>query len=57
MNDPKKWWLISDEDIQAIKAGLSGSLLHTLESGLHTTDKVPDDWKEVHLSTQTANEG
>jgi len=46
MSVPKKWWLISDDDIQAIKAGLTGSLLHTLESGLHTTDAIPDDWIE-----------
>lgn len=46
MTDPKKWWLISNEDIQAIKEGLTGSLLHTLESGLHITDEVPADWKK-----------
>lgn len=43
--EPKKWWLISDKDVQAIKKGLDGSLLHTLESGLHITDEVPEDWK------------
>ena len=46
MSAPKKWWLISDEDVHAIKAGLTGSLLHTLESGLHTTDDIPEDWRE-----------
>ncbi len=44
MKDPTKWWLISDEDVQAIKAGLTGELLHTLSSGLHTTDVIPSDW-------------
>lgn len=48
MNTPTKWWLISDEDVQAIKKGLAGSLLHILESGLHTTDDIPEDWKNVH---------
>ena len=42
---PTKWWLISDEDVQAIKKGLTGSLLHALESGLHVTNEVPEDWK------------
>ncbi len=49
----QKWWLISDEDVQKIKNALGNALdsvqddaLHTLESGLHTTDCVPDDWKE-----------
>ena len=50
MSSPTKWWLISDEDVQSIKKGLvqfqSFSLLHTLESGLHTTDEVPEDWRE-----------
>ena len=46
MTDPTKWWLISDEDVQAIKKGLTGSLLHTLESGLHITDEIPDDWRK-----------
>ncbi|MBA7474738.1 hypothetical protein ES707_10092 [subsurface metagenome] len=45
MSVPKKWWLISDEDVQAIRKGLTGSLLHTLESGLHKTDETPEDWK------------
>lgn len=45
MSKTKKWWLISDEDVQAIKKGLTGTLLHTLESGLHTTDVIPEDWK------------
>ncbi len=45
LSDPKKWWLISNEDVQAIKKGLTGSLLHTLESGLHITYEVPEDWK------------
>ena len=50
MTDPKKWWLISDQDVQAIKRSLTGSLLHTLEFGLHKTDEVPDDWKKEGAS-------
>ena len=49
MNDPKKWWLISDENIQSIRKALGDSghedTLHGLESGLHKTDEIPDDWK------------
>ena len=45
MTDPTKWWLISDEDVQVIREGLTGSLLHTLESGLHITDAVPSDYQ------------
>ena len=41
------WWLISDEDVQAIKKGLNASLLHTLVSGLHETEAIPQDWKDV----------
>ena len=44
--DPKKWWLISDGDVQTLRDRLSGDLLHILESGLHTTDEIPEDWKE-----------
>lgn len=53
MNDPKKWWLISDEDVQLIKKGLTvpnfkvrARALHALDSGLHKTDAIPDDWKK-----------
>lgn len=47
----KKWWLISDEDVQVIKKSLMTKThrekaLHTLASGLHKTDEVPDDWKK-----------
>ena len=53
---PKKWWLISDEDVQAIKEKLDlpmtsdtpeliEDVLHTLASGLHKTDDIPEDWK------------
>ncbi len=52
MSEPKKWWLISDEDVQVIKKSLMyypqatrKEALHALESGLHVTDAVPDDWK------------
>jgi len=51
MSDPKKWWLISDEDVQAIKKGLEDispevreEALHTLDSGLHKTGDIPDDF-------------
>jgi hypothetical protein len=44
MSIPKKWWLISDEDVQEIKKFLQGAL-HTLETGLHQTDEIPEDWK------------
>jgi len=75
-NRPMKWWLISDEDVVIIRAGLMVATheandfncqdwppgkgcrgcegdekrriaLHSLDSGLHLTDAVPDDWKEV----------
>lgn len=58
MSDPKKWWLISDEDVQLIKKGLTvpkeyyrflkvrARALHALNSGLHKTEEVPDDWKK-----------
>jgi len=46
MSKPKKWWLISDEDVQAIKGALTGEPLHILDSGLHETDAIPEDWKE-----------
>jgi len=51
-----KWWLISDDDMQAIRAyllalelsgdDLAKDALHTLDSGLNTTDAIPDDWKD-----------
>lgn len=53
MTDPKKWWLISDEDVQEVKRGLMGSLLLTLESGLHKTNEIPEDWKN-HSSVPSA---
>jgi len=57
MSDPKKWWLISDEDVQTIKEKLDlpmtsdtpeliEEVLHIFASGLHKTDEVPDDWKK-----------
>ena len=54
MSDPKKWWLISDEDVQVIRKGLMHAThvkkekaLHALDSGLHVTDEVPEDWKNA----------
>jgi len=44
-NPPKKWWLICDDDVQTLKAGLMGSLLHTLETGLHITNAIPSDYQ------------
>ena len=56
-----KWYLISEADTELIQAGLTrvkeasheGSfaggvvddILHTLDSGLHTTEEVPEDFK------------
>lgn len=56
-NDQAKWWLISDEDVQTVRDGLEEAIdfhpsaqttraLHTLESGLHVTDAVPDDFAD-----------
>ena len=50
MTDPKKWWLISDEDVQVIRKSLMTKThrekaLHALDSGLHTTDAIPDDYQ------------
>jgi len=49
----QKWWLISDEDVQIIRKSLiaqefmiTKTALHTLESGLHMTECIPDDYKE-----------
>ena len=68
----KKWWLISQEDVDDIRKGLEASThdkndyncpdewygctgcegddirrdaLHSLDSGLHITECVPDDFK------------
>ncbi len=51
-----KWYLISNEDMETIRVYLQAqadagderarAALHTLDSGLNTTDEVPDDWKE-----------
>lgn len=53
MSEPKKWWLISDEDVQTIRTGLkartdilTSHALHALDSGLHKTDEVPADFKK-----------
>jgi len=56
-----KWYLISEEDTELIQAGLTrvkeashrGSfaggvvddISHTLSSGLHTTEAVPEDFR------------
>ena len=59
--EPKKWWLISDDDVRKIRTKLAmcqrtsswvqvndfaEDAFHTLDSGLHTTDAAPSDWKE-----------
>lgn len=41
-----KWWLISDEDYKAISKGLQDAL-HYLDTGLHKTDVIPDDFKFI----------
>ena len=51
--NPSKWWLISDEDVQTIKKGLTGALLRTLESGLHITDVIPADFQSSPAETWT----
>jgi hypothetical protein len=59
--EPKKWYLISKEDADEIREALelfttfydidsnnvARDALHTLDSGLHATDAVPDDWRDV----------
>jgi hypothetical protein len=60
----KQWWLISIEDIEKIRAfllkmalkgsGPAADALHALDSGLHLTDAVPDDFKdEEHEKART----
>jgi hypothetical protein len=61
----QKWWLLSDKDLGAIIFALTAAIqqcpdadsrkpledaLHILESGLHITDAVPGDFKEVKRS-------
>ncbi len=50
MSDTKKWWLISNENVESIRKALEDAgpedALHDLESGLNTTECIPDDWKE-----------
>lgn len=51
-----QWWLISNEDVAKIRTALlqlalqhntlAKDALHTLDSGLNTTDDVPDDFKD-----------
>lgn len=45
----EKWWLISEEDVQALREimvgdGQSRAALYILETSLHETDAVPADW-------------
>ncbi len=56
-----KWYLISEDDTELIQAGLArvkeashrrsfvgtvvDDVLHTLDSGLHTTEAVPEDFR------------
>ena len=50
MSDPKKWWMISEESVVIISDALArldeSKPIMELDTGLHTTDCVPDDWKE-----------
>jgi hypothetical protein len=39
-----KWWLISDDDYKTISKALRDAL-HILDTGLHRTDAIPDDYK------------
>lgn len=39
-----KWWLISDDDYRVISKGLQDAL-HILDTGLHKTDTIPDDYR------------
>ncbi len=57
-----KWWLISNEDAELIQNGLGrlkeashersfagtviDDILHTLDAGLHTTEEVPEDFRD-----------
>ena len=57
-----KWWLISSEDAELIQNGLGrlkeashersfagtviDGILHTLDTGLHTTEEVPEDFRD-----------
>ena len=45
----QEWWLISAENVKSIRKALEDSgqrdALHDLDSGLNTTDCIPDDWK------------
>jgi len=73
-----KWWLISDEDIQAVRKALDCAVrrqdercaetgcmcdldgsphsafysdaLHALDSGLHETDAVPEDYRQEEVT-------
>ena len=56
MTNPKKWWLISNQDVEAIAEALQNptpeklrDALHDLDSGCHITDEIPDDWNEKPL--------
>lgn len=44
-----KWWLISDKDVRKLERELSAGwcydALDTLDTALHKTDAIPDDYK------------
>lgn len=48
-----QWYLISKETVEAIREALAGEhlredeALHQLNTGLHTTNVVPDDFKRM----------
>jgi len=61
MTDQRKWWLIDDKEIQAIRAALVNAykyslnqedkadyaeMIMLLDTGLHVTDAVPADFAE-----------
>jgi len=50
-----QWWLISEEDVELIRKGLilfqeerevQRDALHALDSGLHITKAIPDDYAD-----------
>jgi hypothetical protein len=58
------WLLIARDDVQRIRKALSTlpnvaarEALHLLDTGLHTTDAVPDDWRDDEAKPAEAHEG
>ena len=56
-----KWWLISEEDVEKIRAllrngGDAKEILYVLDTGLNTTDEVPEDFADPLFSTFSTEE-